>query len=193
MDIPTQTARVAERLAAAERPVGLLVNNAGYGHSTGFLDTPLEESDKLLNVMVRSVQDLSYAAATAMVERGRGAICNVSSVSAYMASGTYSAAKAWVKTFTEGLAVELSGTGVTATAVLPGFTRTEFHQRAGIDTSRSASFAWLQPSDVVTRALADVRRGAVLSTPSARYGLAGQLARLAPRWLIRAVSTPVRR
>ena len=87
----------------------------------------LEAEEQALAVMVHAVLVLSHAAAGAMVERGSGAILNVSSIAALLTSGTYSAHKAWVRTFTDGLAVELRGTGVTATAVNPGFVHTEFH------------------------------------------------------------------
>jgi len=186
----TQLKLVADRLAATDKPVGLLVNNAGLGTSTSFTQTPIADSERALDVMVRAVMLLCHAAAQQMVARARGAILNVSSVAGYMTDGTYSAAKAWVTAFTESLAVELSGTGVTATALLPGRTRTEFHSRAGIDCSRYPEIAWLSASEVVARGLADVRRGVVLSTPSARYAVAGQLARHAPRWAVRAISQP---
>ncbi|MDR1799823.1 MAG: SDR family NAD(P)-dependent oxidoreductase, partial [Bifidobacteriaceae bacterium] len=165
--VPSDVAQVTARLAASVRPVGLLVNNAGYGLGEPFLETAIEQQADLEAVMVHAVMVLSHAAARAMVPRGRGAILNVSSIAAYTA-GTYSAHKAWVKTFTEGLAQELRGTGVTATALLPGLVRTEFHQRAGLDYSHYPACVWLKPRPVVARALADVRRGAVLSTPSAR-------------------------
>jgi short-subunit dehydrogenase len=180
--------RVAARLKAPARPVGLLVNNAGFSTRDSFLDAPVKDLVAMEKVMIHSVLVLSHAAAEAMVRRGRGAILNVSSIAAHMASGVYAADKAWVKSFTEGLAVELNGTGVTATALLPGLTRTEFHARAGLDYLIFPSVAWLSAADVVSRALADVRRGAVLSTPSLRYALLGQLVRLAPRFLVRAVS-----
>jgi short-subunit dehydrogenase len=182
--------RVAERVAATDRPVGLLVNNAGFGTSLSFLEAPVADSERALDVMARAVMVLSHAAATQMTARGRGAILNVSSVATYMAAGTYSAVKSWVTTFTEALAVELSGTGVTATAVLPGLTRTDFHARAGIDGGVLPGYVWLTPQQVVSRALADVRRGAVLSTPSVRYAAFGQAMRLAPRWAVRALSGP---
>ncbi|MDR0945347.1 MAG: SDR family oxidoreductase [Bifidobacteriaceae bacterium] len=185
-----QVDRVADRLGQSARPVGLLVNDAGFGGSAGFFELPLAESERALDVMVRAVMVLSHAAGEAMMERGRGAICNISSVAAYMASGTYAAAKAWVLAFTESLSVALSGTGVTATAVLPGLTRTEFHERAQLDYGHYPDVAWLDPATVVTQALADVRRGIVVSTPSARYGVLGQIARHVPRWLIRALSGP---
>jgi short-subunit dehydrogenase len=181
--------RVAERLRQRSHPVGLLVNNAGFGMRGSILETPVADLEAMEDVMIRAVLVLSHAAGTAMVSRGRGAILNVSSVAAYTTSGVYSADKAWVKAFTEALAAELKGTGVTATALLPGLTRTEFHARAGLDYLSYPSAAWLSAADVVSRALVDVRRGAVLSTPSIRYGVVGQIARLAPRWLIRAITT----
>jgi short-subunit dehydrogenase len=185
--------RVAERVSATEQPIGLLVNNAGFGTALGFTQTPITASERSLDVMVRTVMVLSHAAAAQMTARGRGAICNISSVASYTVSGTYSAAKAWVSIFSEALAVELSGTGVTVTAVLPGLTRTEFHRRAGLDPQTYPPFTWLSAQQVVARALADVRRGSVLSTPSLRYAVAGQVARVAPRWLIRGLANPAGR
>jgi short-subunit dehydrogenase len=180
--------RVVTRLRKPVRPIGLLVNNAGFGSSGQFLDDDIKDSIAMERVMIHAVMVLSHVAGRAMRARGRGAILNVSSVAAYTASGVYAADKAWVKTFTEALAVELRGSGVTATALLPGLTRTEFHHRAGYDVSALPSVLWLSASDVVSRALADVRRGAVLSTPSFRYGLFGQVVRLMPRFIVRAVT-----
>lgn len=179
--------RVADRLRSDEKPVGLLVNNAGLGLNQRFVDGDVDAEVKALDVMVKAVLVLSHAAAGAMVGRGRGAILNVASVSALLASGTYSAHKAWVRTFTEGLAVELKDTGVTATVLNPGFTHTEFHERGRIDMSGYPEIVWLNAEDVVATALADVRRGVVISTPSARYRAASAIARLAPRSAIRAI------
>ncbi|WP_199424447.1 SDR family NAD(P)-dependent oxidoreductase [Actinotalea solisilvae] len=180
--------RVAERLRDRDRPVGLLVNNAGFGLGQSFVGGDLAAHEQALDVMVRAVMVLSHAAVGPMVERGRGAVLNVSSVAALTAMGTYSAHKAWVRTFTEGLAVELRGTGVTATALCPGLVHTEFHERAGLERDAYPQLAWLNADAVVTAALADVRRGAVISTPSLRYGIAAEVARLLPRAAIRALS-----
>lgn len=179
--------RVALRIRADERPIGLLVNNAGLGLNQRFVGGDLAREEAALDVMVRAVLVLSQAAAESMVERGRGAILNVASVAALLASGTYSAHKAWVRSFTEGLAVELKGTGVTATALCPGFVHTEFHARGEIDVSSYPEIAWLNPESVVSTALADVRRGVVISTPSVRYRTLSALARIAPRSAVRAV------
>jgi len=188
LSVPEEVARVAERLQDRSRPVGLLVNNAGFGLGGKFIGSDLDEQLRALDVMVRAVMVLSHAALEPMVERERGAILNVSSIAALTAGGTYSAHKAWVRTFTEGLAVELSGTGVTATALCPGLVHTEFHERAGLEYSELPELAWLNADQVVAAALADVRRGVVISTPSLRYAVASGLARVLPRKVIRAVS-----
>ncbi|WP_029291703.1 SDR family oxidoreductase [Cellulomonas sp. HZM] len=179
--------RVADRLRSDENPVGLLVNNAGLGLNQRFVGGDLTREEHALDLMVRAVMVLSHAAVPGMVERGRGAILNVGSIAALLASGTYSAHKAWVRSFTEGLAVELKGTGVTATVVSPGFVRTEFHERGRIDVSAYPDAAWLGAEHVVSSALADVRRGAVIATPSLRYRVLAGAARVAPRSAVRAV------
>src|SRR5690348_5779334 len=150
------TGKVAQRLADQARPVDLLVNNAGYSLKGRFLDHDVTEEEALFDVLCRAVLVLSHAAANAMRARGHGAIVNVSSVAGYIAAGTYSAAKSFVTVFTEGLATELSGTGVTATALLPGFTHTEFHQRAGVNMSRIPGFLWLDADTLVRACLDDV-------------------------------------
>ncbi|WP_435738270.1 SDR family NAD(P)-dependent oxidoreductase [Cellulosimicrobium sp. PMB13] len=191
LTLPDDVARVAERLAASgdgeQRPVGLLVNNAGFATHQRFVGGDLDVELGALDVMVRAVLVLSHAAAEQMTERGRGAILNVASVAALTAGGTYAAAKAWVRTFTEGLAVELAGTGVSATVLCPGFTHTEFHERAGVDMSGLPDVAWLDADRVVATALADVRRGVVISTPSTRYRLASAALRAMPRSAVRAI------
>jgi hypothetical protein len=186
---PDDLARVAERVADPDRPISLLVNNAGVGINQPFVGGSLDVEVKALDILVKAVLVLSHAAAGAMTKRGRGAILNVASVAALTTSSTYSAHKAWVRTFTEVLAVQLKGTGVTATALCPGLTHTEFHERAGIDSSNLSELVWLQADRVVSTALADVRRGAVISTPSTRYTLASGLLRVLPRGAVRALDS----
>ena len=116
---PEACATVEERLADRDRPVDLLVNNAGFSVNQPFVTGDLAAEQLALDVMVRAVVRLSHAALGAMVTRGTGAVINVSSVAGWMPSGTYGAAKAYVISFTEGLAGELKGTGVHAMVVLP--------------------------------------------------------------------------
>ena len=93
----SELARVEERLAATDRPVGLLVNNAGFGLKKPFLDNDLETEQRMLDVLVVAVLRLSHVAMTGMVARGGGGgVINVSSVAGFLPRGTYSAAKAYV-------------------------------------------------------------------------------------------------
>jgi len=172
--------RVAERLRDRNRPVEILVSNAGFGVNAPFLSGDVADEERMLDVMVRAVLVLSRAAAPGMVARGRGAIVTVSSVAGFLPGGTYSAAKAWATTFSASLAGELSGTGVTATALCPGFVRTEFHRRAGMDMSYLPGWAWLSADRLVADCLADVRRGKAVSVPSLRYKVAVAILRHIP-------------
>jgi short-subunit dehydrogenase len=167
-----QLERVADRLREASRPVDVLVNNAGFTLNRGLLGSETADEERFLEVMVRAVLVLSKAAVPGMVARGRGRIVTVSSVAGFLPSGTYSAAKAWATTFTLSLAADLAGSGVTATALCPGYVHTEFHQRASLDMSMLPSWAWLDADRLVADCWADVRRGSALSVPSRRYKLA---------------------
>lgn len=183
-----QLGLVAERLGEQERPVDLLVNNAGFGSKRGFVRNDLAEEEAAVDLMVRAVMVLSHAAARAMKERGRGAILNVSSVASLVVMGHYSAIKSYVTVFSEALATELAGSGVSVTAVCPGFVHTEFHDRAEMRMSWLPDVGWLDAPDVVREALADVSKGSVVSIPSRRYKAVSALVRVVPRGLVRRVS-----
>lgn len=188
--VRAQVQRVADRVSDVDHPVDLLVNNAGYGLGQRFVGGDVEAEAQMLDVLCRAVLVLSHAGTGAMVARGHGAIVNVSSVAGWTAGGTYAAAKAWVTAFTEGLACELAGTGVTATALCPGYVRTG--STAGM---RLPELAWLDVDDLVESALDDVRRGRIISVPSLRYTAVASAMRAAPRPLVRALtgSRPRRR
>lgn len=181
-------AAVAARLADPECPVDLLINNAGFGLTNHLLDAPADEHRRAIDVMCTAVAELSLAAAQAMRARGHGRILNVASLSAWVVQGNYSAVKAWVKVFTEGLAVELAGTGVTATALCPGWVRTEFHERAGLPTSSIPDWIWVDAETCVVKALADTDAGRVLSVPTLRWKLARFGLDVLPRPVVRSIS-----
>lgn len=176
---------VIARLEDTSRPVGLLVNNAGYALGQRFGDSDLDAETAMLEVMVTAVMRLSHAATRAMVARGKGAVLNVSSIASATTSGTYSAHKAWVVSFTEGLARDLRDSPVTATVVRPGLVHTEFHERAHVDYSGLPEFAWIPAAEVVEAALDGVRKGKVIVTPSLRYTAAAGVLKLAPRSMVR--------
>lgn len=183
--------RVAERLRDEGDPVDFLLNNAGFGTSKAFLESEIAEEEHAMAVMMQAVMVLSHAAGRAMGARGRGAIVNVGSVASFMFSGTYSAAKTWVTTFTEGLATELAPRGVVVTALCPGLTHTDFHRRAGIEFMDQAAL-WLDVDDVVDACLADVRRGKVLSVPGLQYKAFTTMLEVVPRPLNRIISRALR-
>ena len=178
---------VMARLADPARPVDLLVNNAGFGLNRPFLGGDLADEERLLDVLVRATLRLTHAALPGMVERGSGVVINVSSVAGWIPTGTYAAAKSWVTVFTEGLAAELAGTGVSATALCPGFTRTEFHDRADMQVGAIPDWAWLDARRVAEEGLRAARAGRVVSVPSKRYGAVSVTARYTPRPLLRRV------
>ncbi|MDQ1482707.1 MAG: uncharacterized protein QOF35_783 [Actinomycetota bacterium] len=184
-----QLRRVADRVADQERPVDLLVNNAGFTMSKTLLRSDLADEEAMLDVLCRAVLVLSHTAALSMRERGRGHIINVSSVAGFVPMGTYAAAKAWCTAFTEVLAQELSGSGVSATALCPGLTRTELHERANMDVSRIPRALWLEADSLVRDCLDDVKAGKVLSVPGVQYKVIAGIAQLVPHRVLRTISS----
>jgi uncharacterized protein len=156
--------------------------------SKSFLGGELADEEAMLDVLCRAVLVLSHAGALSMRDRGRGAIINVSSVAGFVPMGTYGAAKAWCTLFTEALAQELAGSGVSATALCPGFTRTEFHQRVNLDMSRLPKRMWLKADWLVRDCLDDVRAGKVVSVPGVQYKVIAGIGQLVPHRLLRGIS-----
>lgn len=180
--------RVAERLEDAKRPIDVLINNAGYGVEVGLLDDDPAEHRRAIEVMCLAVLLLGGAAGRAMRQRGHGLIINVSSLAAYITQGPYSAIKAYVLTYSEALANDLRGTGVQVTSLNPGWVKTEFHDRAGINTSALPDVIWVEADRVARETLADADKGRVISVPTKRWKLQKLVARHAPRSWVRAAS-----
>ena len=175
-----ELATVEARLADTERPVDLLVNNAGFGLRKRFLDNTVDEEQAMLDVMVTAVMRLCHAALGAMTERGSGGIINVSSVASFLPRGSYGAAKAYVTSFSEWAAREYGERGVTVTCLCPGFTKTEFHERMDVARGSAPDFMWLDADDLVRTALKDHAKGKVFSIPSPQYKAIATASRLIP-------------
>ena len=185
---------VSTRLADPERPVEVLINNAGIGLGGSFLTAPVEDGIKLTQLNVLAVQRLTHAALPLMIERGRGDVINVSSVSGFtpgMRDATYSSSKAWVTCFSEALHVHTAGAGVRVMALCPGFVHTEFHQRAGLDMTGVPDWMWTEADDVVRDALRALRRGKAVYVPGRQYKAIVTVARHAPRTVVRRAAARV--
>jgi short-subunit dehydrogenase len=184
-------ARVAARIEDVSRPIDMLVNNAGFGVHVSLLAKDVSKFDEAFEVMVRAVLVLGGAAARSMRSRGTGTIINLSSVAGFITMGAYSAIKGWVASYTQGLSNELRGTGVTTTALCPGWVRTEFHQRASIRTGSIPGFLWQDSHELVEACLRDAARGKVISIPSLRYKTLMWFAQHGPRAGVRKVSAAI--
>lgn len=177
--------------------VDLLVNNAGVGTPGRFTEAPVDDLDAQLRLNVVALMRLCHAAAPGMVARGRGGICNVSSLASYQpapGSAVYAAGKAFVTSLSESLHEELRGTGVTVTAVCPGYTRTEFLEASGggAEAAGMPGFVWMSAEAVAAEAVDATARGRALCVPGLGYKALvvaeTPLPRGARRWLIGRLS-----
>ena len=174
-------ADVEARLSDPARPVDLLVNNAGFGLKHAFLENTVEQEQYLLDVLVTAVLRLTHAALGPMVARGSGSIVNVSSISAYLPRGTYSAAKAYVTSLSEWADLTYRDRGVRVMALLPGFTKTEFHERMSVRRESAPAWLWLEAERLVRDALHDLEKGRRVSIPSKRYKAISVVTRYTPK------------
>ena len=187
---PDQLARVEDRLRQGDPPVDLLVNNAGRGGHGSFASIPIDAQDDLIRLNVLAPVRLTHAALTRMLPRGRGGVLNVSSISGMQPMphvATYAATKAYLTHFSQSVHEEVRRQGVTVTALLPGFTRTEFHDSADMSRSGVPGPAWLK-ADVVARAGLDaVARGRAQCIPGLGYRVVAGISGITPWALSRRV------
>jgi short-subunit dehydrogenase len=188
LGVRSEVLRIAERLTSTERPIDMLINNAGFGIGAKLTDADTAPHEHGIDVMITAVLLLGAAAGRTMRERGAGTIINVSSTAGYVAMGSYSAIKTWVTAYTESLANELHGTGVKVMALCPGWVRTEFHERANINISSIPSALWLDADRLVRDSLEDAASGKVISIPSKRYKVLMTICEHLPHRVLRVVS-----
>lgn len=163
--------RVADRLESDAAPIDMLVNNAGFSVRSKLLAEDTSQHDLGIEVMIRAVLKLGGAAGRAMSRRGKGWIINVGSVSGLVTQNNYSAIKAWVNNYSQSLGVQLAGTGVHVTTLMPGWVRTEFHSRAGIKGSSIPAPLWIDADTLVEQCLRDTAKGRAISVPTRRWRL----------------------
>ncbi|MFN8025333.1 MAG: SDR family oxidoreductase [Acidimicrobiia bacterium] len=190
----TEIETVAARLGDSEKPVDLLVNNAGMGTFGHFADLDVQQELREIQLNVLALVRLTHAGLAAMEARGSGAVVNISSLAAYQPSpdsAVYSATKAFVNSFTHAVHEEAADKGVHVMAVCPGYTHTEFHDRAGLGTTQIPEMLWQSSDEVVRAALHDLDRRRSVSIPGAMNKTAAAFSSTAPAGVSRKVARMV--
>jgi len=190
---PVQLEKVRKRLSDSRKPIEVLINNAGFGINKSFLVSNLSDEQGLLDVLVTAPMRLTHAVLPIMKERNSGTIVNVSSVASWIAGGSYSAAKSYLTVLTESLHTELRPTKIKISALCPGFTRTEFHERGRMKMNGLPNFMWLSAEEVVGKSWRDVNAGKVISIPGWQYLILSSISRFGPRPMVRRIGMNVRR
>lgn len=175
-----------------ENQIDVLINNAGFGTSKAFTMSTIEIEQQLLDVLVRTPMRLMHVALPLMKERNKGVIINVSSVAGYIAGGSYSASKSYLTVLSESLHTELAATGVKISALCPGFTRTEFHQRGKMSMKGLPEFLWLDADRLVEQSWSDALKGKAVSVPGWQYKLLIFIVQTVPRSIVRKVGMNMR-
>jgi short-subunit dehydrogenase len=191
-DLATESGctKVEEYLANNE--VEVLINNAGFGINKAFTMSDLAKEEEVLKVLVRTPMRLMHVALPKMKERNSGVVINVSSVASFIAGGAYSASKSYLTVLSESLHTELSATKIKVSALCPGFTRTEFHQRGRMKMAGLPKFMWLNSDVLVAKAWKDTLAGKAVSIPGWQYKLLVGFISIVPRSIVRRLGMNLR-
>ena len=189
---PEAPPAIAHELAERGLAIDILVNNAGFGVYGPFTETPLEKELAMIEVNVTALTHLTKLLLPGMIQRRRGRILNVASTAAFQPGplmAVYYATKAYVLSFTEALANELAGSGVTVTALCPGPTVTEFQKEAGLEMTRLfRSPLVMQAPEVARAGYEGMLRGKPIVIPGAGNRALVQALRVSPRRLVTAIA-----
>jgi short-subunit dehydrogenase len=192
-DLSTNEGCLAVEEYIKEFEIEVLINNAGFGIKYPFTVSELSAEQELLDVLVRTPMRLMHVILPGMKSRNSGTIINVSSVASFIAGGTYSAAKSYLTVLTEAVNTELKGSNIKVSALCPGFTRTEFHQRGRMKMSGLPNFMWLDADRLVAQAWKDAQAGKPVSIPGWQYKLLVAIVSIAPRKFVRSIGMNIRR
>jgi uncharacterized protein len=189
---PKAPQAIFERVQKLGAPVEFLVNNAGFGSNGPFLEQTLSGQTDMLQVNCVSLLALSHLFGQAMKKQGRGRILNIASTAAFLSGpymATYYASKAFVVSFSEALAHELKGTGVTVTCHCPAATHTEFGQRADMGSTNMFKYLQVATADAVAAdAYEAMMEGDVVAVHGAVNWVGTVLSRVMPRAVSRQIA-----
>jgi short-subunit dehydrogenase len=191
-DLATDAGCSAVEQYIANNQIDVLINNAGFGLNKAFTMSELNAEQQMFDVLIRTPMRLMHTALPGMKERNKGVIINVSSVAGFIAGGTYSASKAYLTVLSESLHTELAGTNIRISALCPGFTRTEFHQRGRMSMKGLPNFMWLDSDKLVAQSWSDALKGKAVSIPGWQYQLLVFVIHSLPRAIIRKVGMNLR-
>lgn len=180
-DLATEAGIATVKDLLEAQPIHVFVNNAGRGLHANYVTDELENHLSAVDLMLKAPMILGTVAATQMRERNQGIIINVGSVAGLIPMNNYSAIKSWMNTFSEALVLELAETNIRVMTLLPGWVRTEFHERANVKTSKIPNFLWLSADRLVNDCLRAIERGKTRSVPSKRFKILAFVAVHAPR------------
>ena len=181
---PKAPQQIYSELERENIEVDVLVNNAGFGVYGMFSQTDLQKELEMIQVNATSLIHLTKLFLKRMLENKSGSILNVASLCAFLPSpleSIYCATKSYVLHFSEALANELQGTGVSVTCLCPGLAKTEFHKRANMENTKIAKRKMMDAATVAEAGYKALKRGKVISIPGLVYKFAPLFARVAPR------------
>ena len=188
LSLPEAPKQIFDKLAAQNVSVDVLVNNAGFGLHAPFLELPLERQLEIIKVNVNALVALTSLFLHEMVRRRAGGILNVGSVAGFVPGpglAIYYATKAFVQSFSEALAEELGGTGVSVTVLCPGPTETNFGAVARGEKNRVMQSKKMSAEDVARIGHRDFRNKKVISIPGLQNKALVMLTRITPRSAVR--------
>ncbi|MFS0868776.1 SDR family NAD(P)-dependent oxidoreductase [Paenibacillus xylanilyticus] len=178
---------IYEELSEKGIVVNYLVNNAGFGLYGEFLDSQLEQEMNMIDINIKALTTMTKVFLPDMVKANAGGVLNVASLVSFFPGplmAVYYATKAYVLSFTEALENELSGTGVTVSALCPGPTATSFIDHAGLTSSKLLDRGVMEVSQVANEGYRKFMQGKTLIIPGRRNQFMALLPRLLPRRLM---------
>jgi uncharacterized protein len=188
---PSAPEEIFKALEQAGVQIDVLVNNAGYAMFDPFVDMDIKRVMDMLQVNIMALTHLSWLFVPGMVQRGQGRVLNLGSTASFLPGplmACYYASKAYVLSFSEAIANELHGTGVTVTALCPGPTETGFQKRANVEESKLIKGKRIMEAGAVARAgYKALMAGKPLVVPGLSNNLIPLLARLSPRGIVTEV------
>ena len=192
-DLATDAGCAAVEHYIANNQIDVLINNAGFGLNKAFTMSALDAEQQMFDVLVRTPMRLMHVALPLMKQRNKGVVINVSSVAGFIAGGTYSASKSYLTVLSESLHTELADTNIKISALCPGFTRTEFHQRGRMSMKGLPRFMWLDSDKLVAKSWSDALKGEAVSIPGWQYQLLVFVIQGLPRSIVRKVGMNLRK